>query len=273
LSEPRKLLVAFLCAIGAIVIVGVLQFNLVWAAQTKVASDIGKIVESSYTYSKASAGRPPAGPTRPSAAELATLQTHQVALIAARNATAVLHILAVFFGCLAVAYFSRTIWSSVSVAFLGWATSGIVIGALTRQALTLSGPPSVVQSAATAGRPTPSTAPFALYLVLGLASVLIWQTLLPWLLGWFIGSRVRSWRSFAVDFGPLGSGLSQAQAYSVADGPADRSRCSCGAVNLSSATSCYACDGPLGMREPLTPDGAKSDMWRASRTPERELEG
>jgi hypothetical protein len=128
---------------------------------------------------------------------------------------------------------------------------------LTRQAFALvATPPAVRGVPVTTMAPSPNT-PIALYVVIGLAATLLWQTLLPWLLGWFLGSRVRQWRSFAVDYGSTSANPGPVPQAVMQP---ERRRCACGAVNLPTAGSCYACGAALGVHELATPDGSQTLM-------------
>jgi hypothetical protein len=234
LSESRKFAIAFAGAIVAISIAGAMQWHFIGTAQNRVTAAMNSL----YSAVMVPPTKSPSTPSRPPSAALAVdLAARQTQLAMARSSTISLSVLVIFCACFAVAYFSRTAWPSVIVAIYGWILGGLLLATFASQAFKQYSPPVALNSMAARWQPPPPPqTPFGLYVGLGLASALLWQGVLPWLFGWFFGSRVRSWRAFAVDFNAKNDRGAQAVPVVV-----ERWRCQCGAANLPSAVSCYAC--------------------------------
>ncbi len=247
MSENRKLAIAFVLAIVAISIVGMLKWHYVGDAQKRLTDEMASTMESLNKW-PLSASRSLSATSIPMPTfDLVGMPKRQAELVMARNAMGMLSTFTILGGCFAVAYFSRRAWPPTVVAVFGWLLNGVIAAVFAKQALALLTdlPRTLNAPGITWREPNPGGPPFGLYVLLGLFSAMIWQGVVPGFAGWFAGTRFRSWvawgRSFSV--GSEGPGAPEP----VAPVPAVRSSrtCQCGAVNLSAATACYACGATL----------------------------
>jgi hypothetical protein len=246
LSEKRKLAIAFVVAIAAIGIVGVLKWHYVGDAQKRLTAEMASTMESLATWPFSATGSLSATSIPMPTFDLVGMPKRQAELAMTRSAMGMLSTFTILGGCFAVAYISRRAWPPIAVAVFGWLLNGTIAAVFTKQALALITdlPRTLNAPGMTWREPNPGGPPFGLYVLLGLFSALIWQGVVPGLAGWFAGTRFRSWvaggRSFSV--GPGGPAAPEP----LASAPVQTSKkCSCGAVNLSAATACYACGAPL----------------------------
>lgn len=253
MSGNRKLLVAFVSAIVAISVVGAMQWHYVGAAQSRYFAEVSRAYASIFSLPQKLANDPTHNPFQSPILDLGSMPSRQAELALTKNAMAVLSTLTIFAGCFAVAYYSRNPWPSVAVAVVGWLVTGTVAAALTSQAVKMLAdmPQSFSGGLITWHKPGAGGPPFALYVVIGLFSALLFQGFVPWIAGWFAGSRISSWRASVLDFSVGGDALSPAAVPS-----SDRRRCQCGAVNLPAAATCYACGAVFETTGPAAADGS-----------------
>jgi len=230
----------------ALACIGYARWYVVHSAQTRLFAQLGDVLDRTVAI----ALDPTSGVSHAAANSLGAktieIESSRLVLAAAGSLSAMLFGLAVFAGCLWVSHGSGHFGLTAIMGAWGWLVSGTTVAAIT------SGGYSMIRTLQTSipfRSPTmpsaPTSVPFSVLVILGLVSSMLWLGLLPWILGWFLGSRLREWRMVALPF--------DVRSFAEDDAVADvipRITCSCGTKNLVTSASCYACGAVLSLQDP-----------------------
>ncbi len=243
-TDSRRLGLVVCAALSAIAVVGAVQWYAVSTAQDRLTAEMTTMVNSLAAYTDQAVTPNSAASFQLPTMDYGAMPSRQAELVITRSATGILSTVAILLGTFAVSYVGTGWRLAALVAGFGWLVNGVLAAAYTKHGLELIArlPESMNLHAVTWRPPSGASVPFALYIVVGLASAFVWQGAVPGLIGWFGGSRTRVWRERAI---PLAAVDSDEAAAVAAPRPAPV-RCVCGAANLSSAASCYACGTALG---------------------------